>query len=121
MSHMGWAVTSMLTASRLEKVLGGLRGPGAKVPHQPWGSQVCLFLLCPSCHILLWSQFVCFSSDYRDMSGLGAGIRSPPGYTESKIGLGVGGLWKREGMGERGACWERKGSRGEMRREPEGD
>lgn len=77
MSHMGWAMTSMLTASRLEKVLGGVREPGAKVPHQPWGSQMCLFL-CPSCHILLWSQFVCASSDYRDMSGLGGEDQESP-------------------------------------------
>lgn len=49
MSHVGWAVTFVLTAPRMGKISGGVKGPGAKVAPQLRGSQLFLFI-CPSEH-----------------------------------------------------------------------
>lgn len=44
MSHMGLAVTSVLSAPRMGKVLGRVKRPGATGAQEPRGPQVFLYL-----------------------------------------------------------------------------
>lgn len=54
---------------------------------------------------------LCFLRLQRD-EWVGMGVWSPLGCTENRVGLGgAEGLGRREGVEDRGACWERKGRR----------
>ena len=114
-----WAVPSVLTSPRVGKGSfsswrpgeGGCGDTGAKGltslgAHRC--SFLCAFLVTHGCGRGL--GFVCASSGYRDMSGLGQEVRSAPGCTESQMGQtgaqrGHAGQGRGEGRRGRGESW----------------